>query len=135
MDNIKIVTNCFSKFFIKGISCHSLSTPSRVDTNGELLTVRVSPLSALIPIAPDTNFSISAIFSGANGWPSSMPVSGLIATFSLRSTAAVIFIMVLEGFCVVEMVLLTSKFSISLEDWVLIRSSPVFSAGEVLNSA
>ena len=78
MANIKIVTNCFSKFFIKGISCHSLSTPSKVDTNGELLTVSVSPLSALIPIAPDTNFSISAIFSGANGWPSSMPVSGLI---------------------------------------------------------
>ena len=83
MANIKIVTNCFSKFFIKGISCHSLSTPSKVDTNGELLTVKVSPLSALIPIAPDTNFSISAIFSGAIGWPSSSPVSGLMKQFLL----------------------------------------------------
>ena len=98
MANIKIVTNCFSKFFIKGISCHSLSTPSKVDTNGELLTVKVSPLSALIPIAPDTNFSISAIFSGAIGWPSSSPVSGFTETVSLSRTAAVILIIVLEGF-------------------------------------
>ena len=73
----------FNKFLLR--SCHSLATPSKVDTNGELLTVSVSPLSALIPIAPDTNFSISAIFSGANGWPSSMPVSGLIVTFSLKA--------------------------------------------------
>ena len=120
---------------IKGISCHSFDTPSKVDTNGELLTVRVSPLSALIPIAPETNFSISAIFSGDNGLPSSSPVSGFIATASLKSTAAVILIIVLDGFWVVEIVLLTSKFSISLDDRVLILSSPEFSDGDVLNSA
>ena len=45
IDRIKIVTSCFRRFLIRGTSCHSLETPSNVETKGELLTVNVSPLS------------------------------------------------------------------------------------------
>ena len=58
-----MVISCLIKFLTSGISCHVTSTPSRVDINGALLTVSLSPLSESMPTALVINSLISSNFS------------------------------------------------------------------------
>ena len=105
---ISMVITCFAKSLIKGISCHCLLTPSKVDTNGALCTVSVSPRSGSIPIASLTKLSTLAIMSGESGCGTSNPVSGSTVIPSFKRTDALIFVIKALGFKVVEIRLLTS---------------------------
>jgi hypothetical protein len=62
---------------IQSISYHDFSKPSMDEAKVELLTVRLSPRSSLIPMALITSASISASFSGVIFCSSESPVSSL----------------------------------------------------------
>ena len=79
-------------------SYHFETNPSNSSTKGCDETVKLSPLSCLIPKALFTRFSTCVITSAGTGSDTSSPVSGLITLRSLIKIAASILVIRFDEF-------------------------------------